>query len=47
MKSTCTLHLLFVAAIPISTILIAYIGALIYWKKLNILSESTNENIYY
>lgn len=34
---------IFVAAIPISTILIAYIGALFIGKKLNILSESTNE----
>ena len=34
---------IFVATIPISTILIAYIGALFIGKKLNILSESTNE----
>ena len=34
---------IFVATIPISTILIAYIGALFIGKKLNILNESTNE----
>ena len=31
---------IFVATIPISTILIAYIGALFIGKKLNILNES-------
>ena len=34
---------IFVATIPISTILIAYTGALFIGKKLNILNESTNE----
>ncbi|WP_300902452.1 hypothetical protein [uncultured Clostridium sp.] len=34
---------IFVAMIPISTILVAYIGALFIGKKLNILNENTNE----
>ena len=34
---------IFVATIPISTILVAYIGALFIGKKLNILNENTNE----
>ena len=34
---------IFVATIPISTILVAYIGALFIGKKLSILNENTNE----
>ena len=34
---------IFVATIPISTILIVYVGALFIGKKLNILNENTNE----